>query len=891
MIDNLVYYAYLLIIGPIELLMNVIFSGAFLCLKSVIGAVVILSIAVNALTLPLYSLAERKQSEYLRRKRKSNVWLEHINKNFRSDERVMIRQAYFRESRQHPWDFLHGMLPIFLELPFFVAAYHFLSDLSLFDGASYWMITDFDKPDAMISIGMWAVNVLPIVMTAINILSALIYDAGNGSGAKKQMIITALVFMVLLYNSPSGIVFYWICNNVFSLAKNVVYRIKRSKDCVGGGENEYSGRKDVYFKSFFLIMLSIATIIGVMIPSILISSSPFEFIDRSNATDPALYIIFSFLLSIGTFVLWGNVIYCLVDVNGKKMLTWGAFYILLTGIFTYVFFARRPGSLFPNLIYDNFFISDEERINGAVICITWLFVFYFFYKMIVPRLGKKVIASCRKGLAVLFVAVIFSAVAIGVVNILKINSAWEEYKVFSQNDENDRLVGLALEDIVLSTKENNVMVIMLDGAVGVYIPYFIQEKPELMDIYEGFTYYPNTISHGLHTIYGAAELFGGYEYTPEAMNDRGDMLISEKYDEALKVMPVLFSESGMTVYVYDMPIAGYRAVSDMSIYDSYPLIHAGYISKRNISAVDSVQMMEDVDQTLYLWSFSKMLPLFFQEPFYCDGTYMLAKRCFPYTGGEALEYIAESGKLPELISNGNVMPKESANQLINVSSMLVASEDAPAAFVSFDNEITHNMAVVDEPEYVIVDYADNSVYDEEHADRFFLPDGTGIEHADANWYKTNMAAIVALGEVFERMKEIGVYDNTRIIIVSDHGSGHRDSERMVFRYGENEFDTEWAYPLLMVKEVGDKGFKTDDSFMTIADVPSIAIEGMMDNRTNPFTGKIIDSSPKKEKQLVYDCYVHNPYDYIGKYKYATGTWYSVRYDRRNMENWEFLGTW
>ena len=35
----------------------------------------------------------------------------------------------------------------------------------------------------------------------------------------------AAVFLVLLYQSPSGLVFYWTLNNLFSLIKNVFYRI------------------------------------------------------------------------------------------------------------------------------------------------------------------------------------------------------------------------------------------------------------------------------------------------------------------------------------------------------------------------------------------------------------------------------------------------------------------------------------------------------------------------------------------------------------------------------------------------------------------------------------------------------------------------------------------
>ena len=36
----------------------------------------------------------------------------------------------------------------------------------------------------------------------------------------------ALFFLVFLYTSPSGLVFYWTLNNVFSLGKTIYYKLK-----------------------------------------------------------------------------------------------------------------------------------------------------------------------------------------------------------------------------------------------------------------------------------------------------------------------------------------------------------------------------------------------------------------------------------------------------------------------------------------------------------------------------------------------------------------------------------------------------------------------------------------------------------------------------------------
>ena len=66
---------------------------------------------------------------------------------------------------------------------------------------------------------------------------------------------------------------------------------------------------------------------------------------------------------------------------------------------------------------------------------------------------------------------------------------------------------------------------MLDRAISGYVPYILEEKPELQEQFAGFTYYPNTLSHGFYTNFGVPGLFGGYEYTPTEMNKRDSELL------------------------------------------------------------------------------------------------------------------------------------------------------------------------------------------------------------------------------------------------------------------------------------------------------------------------------------------------------------------------------
>ena len=47
------------------------------------------------------------------------------------------------------------------------------------------------------------------------------------------------------------------------------------------------------------------------------------------------------------------------------------------------------------------------------------------------------------------------------------------------------------------------VVLMLDRAMGQYVPYIFNEKPELKEQFSGFTYYSNVISFGGYTNFGS----------------------------------------------------------------------------------------------------------------------------------------------------------------------------------------------------------------------------------------------------------------------------------------------------------------------------------------------------------------------------------------------------
>jgi len=116
------------------------------------------------------------------------------------------------------------------------------------------------------------------------------------------------------------------------------------------------------------------------------------------------------------------------------------------------------------------------------------------------------------------------------------------------------------------------------------------------------------------------------------------------------------------------------------------------------------------------------------------------------------------------------------------------------------------------------------------------------------WYHTNAAAINRLSEYFEFLKLNDVYDNTRIILVSDHGL----LDATYVTKTNLPFHVDHFNPILLVKDFNAKGqLKTDMSFMTNADVPSLAMKKIIENPINPFTEHAITKIEQKNNpQLI-----------------------------------------
>ena len=138
--------------------------------------------------------------------------LEEIKRCYKGQERYYYIQTL---NRQHNYSSFRSLIPILsllLQIPFFIAAYQFLEHFDPLSGVSFLFISDLSIPDSFFG----AINVLPLLMTFVNVLTAYFYTRNGNVAERKQMAAVAGVFLVLLYRFPSSLVLYWTMNNVFS---------------------------------------------------------------------------------------------------------------------------------------------------------------------------------------------------------------------------------------------------------------------------------------------------------------------------------------------------------------------------------------------------------------------------------------------------------------------------------------------------------------------------------------------------------------------------------------------------------------------------------------------------------------------------------------------------
>lgn len=889
-------FFYSLIIYPLTQIIELVFCFCNKLFNNEGFALIGVSIAVSLLTLPLYIVAEAWQQVERDKQGLMKSQIDRIKSAFKGNEQYMILTTYYRECHYHPIMGLRSAFGLLIQIPFFTAAYSCLSTMEALKGQSFAFVRDMGAPDATFMIGTFAVNILPIAMTLINVIASAIYLKGLGFRDKMQTYGLALLFLALLYNSPAGLVIYWTMNNVFSLVKNVFYKLKNpvkvlywlgcafvsalilylifghpvsAKRAVLIGavfsivyfiplivklcnyilDNVFICLKEDRKIGTVLFMISsfaLAVLIGLYISSNLISSSPMEFSGIDGYGSPMFFVWNTFFQAVGLCFVWPVLIYFLFKERIQSLMSAGFFVLLITCLLNVFVFPGNYGTLSKLLTFTDVANVDSSLtqygINIASLALVAAIIIVLF---------KSKLAKIYSYISALL---LFVLVSISVFNSSTISKGYKEYLAVSETENADEIKPV----FNFSKTGRNVLLIFLDRSQNGYVEPAFERCPQLNQQMSGFTLYRNTVSYNAHTLIASPACYGGYEYVPEEMNRKEDQTLVEKQNEAILMLPRVFSEQyGYSATVADPQWANYSWIPDLTIFNGYPKINSINLEKKYLGLwykehqdTAKISVTSDTLKRNILWyGLFKSSPLVLRPAFYNDGKYWSTNT----RNGNFDDYLAGYSTLEYL-------------------ERLSTFGNGQDSFITMSNECTHQSILLQAPEY-------------RPASNVKIID-TGSKWDGNDSFHSLAGALNRLGEFFDVLKKNGCYDNTRIIIYGDHGAKSLPDEFPRTEKFETICPGDYN-PVLMVKDFYSDGPLTvNDNFMTNADVPYLATMGM-EKAVNPFTGNEIKTQ-KENGALVCTSRMFMPHHISSKYIFTPtekNEWWRVKNDIHDPDNW------
>ena len=903
-------YLYYLFIAPLEWIMRTVLEAGFASFGTYGVALVFMSIVVNVMLLPLYHLAETWQESERRVQHDMEKQLRRIKHTFKGRERYMLISTLYRQHEYHPIFAVRTSFGFLIQVPFFFAAYHFLSHYAPLHGASFWIFSNLAKPDALLHVAGFDINVLPVLMTVINIFSALVYTNRLSMRDKVQLYVMAGLFLVLLYTAPSGLVFYWTCNNIFSLLKNMVYEelgifshgqgvIKKTRarlvlDNFGGFLEHAAGTR----LQISILALGLASaIVRELLPSPAAEGTLVPVLLSAAVIVSCIWFVAVFFAWVLTgrlsLLLWAGYVCAVLFGAGSH-----AFFVLdLTAVILLFYqdcpFANKAqeracllnqkeilslGARALFLLAATLFVATPIRLFTAdaglfTSCTLALLTIAFALAIIAPyslmRLARcnvravLCIAICTAGLAgfayTWFLtrdygpldAFMFAwtqdmyhdwyrladAAVLGFLLILatwcfirhralleKLVSAaifmtvilcgWNIYGGLSSKENAASAPAQEVQyPVHLSRTSPNVLVLMLDMFTGDHVTCLMKERPDVLSGFDGFTFYPDTISEADVTIMSLPSIIAGEKVAPRNLAKDTGKTLEESICTETESFFAQLKQKGL-----DARIA---ASDDIDFLAQKPYV-SRTLYRRFMTEEDSAAKEQGGEYTgLFVVSYGLLqgMPWSLRQYVYNEGRWIM-----PLFSASKADVVG-------------IMHSRRHYAVLNGLDRLTKADDGKGSYTFVTNELSHI------PWYISKDTL-KPVSEDPCPETTFVLDmrnGRIPEH-----YYAEAAAMQLLSQYFEWMKKEQVYDNTLIIVVSDHCEG--DSQPIAAAFGKPDpaIAQGGTYPgrpgsLLMVKPAHASGsIRTDMTPMKSSDVRDI-VEAFLDGR--PFERKLSGTEP------------------------------------------------
>lgn len=368
---------------------------------------------------------------------------------------------------------------------------------------------------------------------------------------------------------------------------------------------------------------------------------------------------------------------------------------------------------------------------------------------------------------------------------------------FSEKVESSSLTNKLPENVKsffsYSQHGKNVLIIMLDMFTGGHMEEILNRNPYLIQELDGFVWYKDTITAGSATVLGKACILGGKNSHPLAINERKDFhSIEQKILFDWRNFLTMLKNENYEISVHEyMWLAKDENTKELksiaNLINSHHLWNRFEYTWQNGGEISNEK---NVSNFFTVYGLFKILPLSLRKTIYDDGNWL---------------------KTIDRADHGQKHSGSWLEELDSLSKYAKLENTTKNTFKFISNLVTH---------------------DPWSLDAFCKPTKNIKDKSpEERHLQTAICSIKSINKLIHWLKQSGIYDNTQIILVSDHD--RYDSPQLKMTWGGSYFPAS-PHGLLLVKDFNKQGklFVNETSLMSNCDVPDIVKNSNLKGQAN-----------------------------------------------------------
>ncbi len=222
----------------------------------------VIIIIMSVLTKVLFYRLTHKSTKSMKDMQRLQPKIKELQEKYKDDKERLNKETMklYKEAGVNP---LGGCLPLLLQMPVFFALFNVLRNTIELRGAPFALwINDLSSPDVLFDFGFSIpfigneFHLLPLLMGGAMVLQTKMGASPTGEAApaaqtKMMTTMMPIMFTFFFYRMPSGLVLYWIVNNILTIVQQYYVhkevekeeREKAEKEAAETGKTSRKGKK------------------------------------------------------------------------------------------------------------------------------------------------------------------------------------------------------------------------------------------------------------------------------------------------------------------------------------------------------------------------------------------------------------------------------------------------------------------------------------------------------------------------------------------------------------------------------------------------------------------------------------------------------------------------